>query len=145
MSSCELCMPKHPAEFWRSRWFYAIDAGTEDFPCFLRLISTRHVPEMSDLPPEERRYLWRLLEAMEEAMIEVVQPDKVNYAQFGNMCPHLHWHLIARWHDDSHFPECPWGPKQRPTPAATAERRARAERLMAVLPALLDRVEQPKS
>ena len=29
------------------------------------------------------------------------------------MTPHLHWHVIPRWHDDRHFPEPVWGKVQR--------------------------------
>jgi diadenosine tetraphosphate (Ap4A) HIT family hydrolase len=30
------------------------------------------------------------------------------------MVPHVHWHVIPRWHDDRHFPEPVWGREQRP-------------------------------
>jgi diadenosine tetraphosphate (Ap4A) HIT family hydrolase len=31
------------------------------------------------------------------------------------MTPHLHWHVIPRWHDDRHFPGPIWGSPQRDT------------------------------
>jgi diadenosine tetraphosphate (Ap4A) HIT family hydrolase len=35
------------------------------------------------------------------------------------MVPHLHWHVIARFDWDSHFPQPIWGSRQRePQPAA---------------------------
>ncbi len=33
---------------------------------------------------------------------------KINLASFGNMVPHLHWHLIARFEGDPHFPLPIW-------------------------------------
>lgn len=51
--------------------------------------------------------------ATERALRRVVQPDKINLASFGNAVPHLHWHVIPRWRDDSHFPESIWSAAQR--------------------------------
>ena len=50
------------------------------------------------------------------AVRETLQPDKINLASFGNMVPHLHWHVIPRWTDDSHFPGAIWATVQRPVP-----------------------------
>ena len=55
----------------------------------------------------------KVLLTVEKVVREQMQPDKINWAQFGNMVPHLHWHIIARYRDDSHFPESIWGSKQR--------------------------------
>ena len=110
------------------------------FPCFLRVVSCRHVPEMSSLTSEERTELWGILNVVEEEIIKALRPHKVNLAQFGNMVPHLHWHVIARWQDDSHFPECPWGPVQRDVPAdVQAERRRMTEALKPVLREALEK------
>lgn len=123
--ACELCTTAHPKEIWRNEHFYLIDVSSDEFPCYLRLISTRHVPEVTDLPPEEQQELWQRLTVIEEVMRSTLHPHKVNWAQFGNMVPHLHWHLIARWTDDVYFPESPWGQRQKADlPTATAERHA---------------------
>ena len=45
---------------------------------------------------------------------KALQPAKVNLAALGNMVPHLHWHVIPRFADDSHFPQPVWGARQRP-------------------------------
>lgn len=110
--NCVLCGDL-PTKFWENDCFSIIDAGDDTFPCFVRVIAKRHVAEMSLLTDKERTMLWSILNIVEKTMLSELHPDKVNYAQFGNMVPHLHWHLIARWKDDTHFPECPWGPKQR--------------------------------
>ena len=114
--TCPLCTDRAKSEIWRNGNFYLIDAEDPAFPCFLRVVSCRHVPEMSSLTSEERTELWGILNVVEEEIIKALRTHKVNLAQFGNMVPHLHWHVIARWQDDSHFPECPWGPVQWPGP-----------------------------
>ena len=46
-------------------------------------------------------------------MRQHLQPTKMNLATLGNVVPHLHWHLIARFDWDSHFPNPVWGPSMR--------------------------------
>ena len=60
MQNCELCGPLREKAFWKNSWFYAIDASTDEFPCFIRIVCTRHVAEMSELTKAERTYLWAL-------------------------------------------------------------------------------------
>ena len=136
--SCVLCNDHHPDEIWRNSRFYVIDAKDPFFHCFLRVISCRHVAEMSDLTLEERTELWNILDIIERTMLTELHPDKINLAQFGNMVPHLHWHLIARWKDDTHFPECPWGARQRNgSESAQLQRREMLEALKPILAAKL--------
>ena len=51
--------------------------------------------------------------AVEQALIAALQPTKINLAALGNAVPHLHWHVIARFEADSHFPQPVWGVRQR--------------------------------
>jgi diadenosine tetraphosphate (Ap4A) HIT family hydrolase len=39
----------------------------------------------------------------------MLAPTKINLATLGNVVPHLHWHVIARFDWDSHFPNPIWG------------------------------------
>lgn len=109
MAHCEFCTSQHQAEFWRGHYFYAIDASSNDFPGFIRIVAVDHVAEMSALSPAVRTYLWDLLETTEETMRDSLAPDKMNLAEFGNMVPHLHWHVIARWKDDGLVSRMPLG------------------------------------
>lgn len=144
MSECELCRPDPAAILWGNEWFYAIDAGSEDYPAYVRIISRQHVPEMSDLPDAQREYLWRLLDAAERTMRQYVRPDKINYAQFGNMVPHLHWHLIGRWRDDAAFPDNSWMPAVRQAPEdKLRERRLAVQAFLRELPQALSSVPLP--
>lgn len=68
------------------------------------------VAEMTDLSAEDRDYLLSWVWKVEQAMREVAMPDKINLASLGNMVPHLHWHLIARYQTDRHFPAPIWAP-----------------------------------
>ena len=73
----------------------------------------------------------RWLTVVEDALRAVLAPAKINLASFGNMTPHLHWHVIPRFADDAHFPQPVWGTRQRESDAAAlAQRRARLPELM---------------
>lgn len=78
------------------------------FPGFCRVIWKHHVREMSDLDAVAQRHLLEVVLATEIAVRELQQPDKMNLASLGNVVPHLHWHVIPRWRNDSHFPAPIW-------------------------------------
>jgi diadenosine tetraphosphate (Ap4A) HIT family hydrolase len=63
---------------------------------------------MSDLEPAQSARLMRVVLATERALRDLVVPDKINLASLGNVVPHVHWHVIPRWQDDSRFPRPIW-------------------------------------
>lgn len=111
--NCVLCHPENETVVWENEKLRVILVHDHNFPGYFRVIWNEHVAEMSDLSEEDQQLLLRVLLTVEKVVREQMRPDKMNWAQFGNMVPHLHWHLIARYRDDSHFPESIWGPKQR--------------------------------
>lgn len=88
----------------------AVDATGPDahFPAFYRLIWNQHVVEMTDLPVQQQTLVWQTILKIESCMREVLKPHKINLASFGNVVAHLHWHFIARFEWDSHFPNPVW-------------------------------------
>jgi diadenosine tetraphosphate (Ap4A) HIT family hydrolase len=75
---------------------------------------------MTDLSAAAQRHCMRVVLAVEHALRKVLNPHKINLASFGNMTPHLHWHVIPRDRRDAHFPQPIWGERQRATPRKTA-------------------------
>ena len=67
---------------------------------------------------------------VEQALREHLQPAKINLAALGNMVPHLHWHVIARFDWDSHFPAPVWAAPLRERAAEKED--ALCERLPAM-------------
>ncbi|WP_456429075.1 HIT family protein [Nitratifractor sp.] len=80
---------------------------------WLKLFTVEPYREMSDLPDPLRRRIFELLTVIEQEMRDYFHPHKINLASFGNYCPHLHWHIMARYENDSHFPEPMWGERRR--------------------------------
>jgi diadenosine tetraphosphate (Ap4A) HIT family hydrolase len=98
---------------WQDALCRVVRAEVADYPGFLRVVFSRHVVEMTDLEPTERDRMMHVVFETERVLREMYRPDKVNLASFGNQVPHLHWHVIARFRDDPHFPEPVWGAVQR--------------------------------
>ena len=80
---------------------------------WIKIFTVEPYREMSDLPPELRQRVFETVILVEKAMRDYFRPDKINLASFGNYCPHVHWHVMARYENDSHFPEPMWGKEQR--------------------------------
>ena len=68
--------------------------------------------------------------AVEQVLRDHLHPAKINLASFGNVVPHLHWHVIPRYTDDAHFPAPVWAEAKRPLSAASLQ--MRRERLPAL-------------
>jgi diadenosine tetraphosphate (Ap4A) HIT family hydrolase len=113
MEACELCRSAGGEVVWESSLCRVVRVDDGDFPGFCRVIWNAHVAEMSDLALPDRAYLMNVVFAVEAAVRWLYSPDKINLASFGNVVPHVHWHVIPRWRDDSHFPESIWGNRQR--------------------------------
>jgi len=110
--------------------FRVVLVDDDNYPGFCRVIWQAHVKEVTDLPELDRMLMMDVLWQVEIVIREVMQPDKINLASFGNMVSHLHWHVIPRYADDAHFPHPVWGQVQRAAAAATLQiRRDRLEPL----------------
>jgi diadenosine tetraphosphate (Ap4A) HIT family hydrolase len=120
--SCELCdWAASPA--WIEvaaddclRILRVLDAP--DFPAFYRVVWRSHVAEFTDLSAADRLHCMEAVAGVEQVLREMLAPTKINLASLGNVVPHLHWHVVARFAEDSHFPQPIWGARQRdPMPA----------------------------
>ncbi|MDL2283709.1 HIT family protein [Oxalobacter sp. OttesenSCG-928-P03] len=137
--NCILCEPgaREKVVLHGGKWRIIL-ADEAWYPGFCRVIWAAHVAEMTDLEEKDRQEIMTVVFAVEQAIRHVMRPDKVNLASFGNMVPHLHWHVIPRFSDDAHFPESVWGQKQRePDPLVLQNRRAllpELERLIRQIP-----------
>jgi diadenosine tetraphosphate (Ap4A) HIT family hydrolase len=69
--------------------------------------------EFSECSLELRMEILNMLDIVEKEMIQYFNPDKINIASFGNYLPHVHFHIQARFQQDSYFPESTWGKKMR--------------------------------
>ncbi len=80
---------------------------------WLKIFTKFEYKELGDMPKELRLKLFEVYDIVEEQMRDYYQPDKINLASFGNMLPRVHLHIMARFKDDSYFPNPTWGEKLR--------------------------------
>lgn len=117
--NCELCITADEPVLWQGQNCRVILVDDADYPGFCRVIWNEHIKEMTDLPSHMRTELMSTVFAVESAVREVMQPQKINLASLGNITPHLHWHIIPRYKDDKHFPNPIWSESLRNTRIST--------------------------
>jgi len=110
---CELCEQDGGILLLRTEKFRVIRAVDADHPAFYRVIWNEHVAEWTDLAPTDRSHLMQAVAKVETVLREALKPTKINLASLGNMVPHLHWHVIARYDWDARWPAPIWAGKQR--------------------------------
>ena len=128
--NCALCHEDGGLVRWQDADWRLVRVDDAAFPGFYRLISNHHVAEFSELSFGARQRCMALLAWMETLVIQHLKPTKMNLASLGNVVPHLHWHVVARFDWDSHFPSPIWADAQRPSPPELLSR------IQALLPAL---------
>eukprot|EP01100_Stratorugosa_tubuloviscum_P007378 TRINITY_DN3085_c1_g2_i1.p1 TRINITY_DN3085_c1_g2~~TRINITY_DN3085_c1_g2_i1.p1 ORF type:complete len:152 (+),score=60.21 TRINITY_DN3085_c1_g2_i1:61-456(+) len=69
--------------------------------------------EFTDCDQQTRQEIWRAIEIIETEMRQYYKPTKINIASFGNVKPQVHWHVMARWDNDSYWPDPVWANKKR--------------------------------
>lgn len=131
--ACDLCtLLEAPgaALIWGDHQLSVIAVAEAEYPGYTRVVWNAHVKEMTDLAVADRVRVMDVVWAVESAQREVMAPEKINLASFGNMTPHVHWHVIPRYRDDAHFPNPTWATAQRASSAEVLAERS------ALLPAL---------
>ena len=116
MQDCPLCHSAGGEVVWEDGLCRVVRVERPEgdaFPGYCRVVWRNHVAEMTDLDTSSRRHLMNVVCAVESALRGLVAPDKINLAALGNMVPHLHWHIIPRWQDDSRFPAAIWAESRK--------------------------------
>ena len=89
-----------------------IETESSEIP-WLKIFTQKPYKEMSEVPGLIKFEIYYLLDVIEKEMLSYYNPKKINIASFGNYMPHVHWHIMARFEEDTYYPEPMWGTKQR--------------------------------
>jgi diadenosine tetraphosphate (Ap4A) HIT family hydrolase len=100
--NCPLCNQEDEDIIFQNILFRVILIN--EIPGYIRIITQKHIKEFSDLEDKEIIQIMQSVKNIEKTMIKLLNPDKINIAEFGNMVPHLHFHIIPRYIND------PWWP-----------------------------------
>jgi len=80
---------------------------------WIKIFTKEPYKELGDVPKELRSRLWEVYDIVEHEMKQYYKPKKINMASFANMLPRVHIHVMARYENDSYFPNPMWGEKLR--------------------------------
>ena len=72
------------------------------------LLLKEHVRELHELEPTVYVALSQELLAAGRAVVETFKPWKMNYSCYGNVDPHIHWHLFPRYDSEPDHLNHPW-------------------------------------
>lgn len=134
--SCALCEPTPHELLWQDDFCRVVLLNDADYPAYCRVELLAHVKEMTDLQPSQRARMMKVVFAVETALREIFNPDKINLASLGNKTPHMHWHVVPRFENDKHFPNSHWGEAVREVNSTTLDARTKktlAEKIKALV------------
>ena len=89
-----------------------IEKENSEIP-WLKIFTKQEYKELGDTPKDLRKKLWDVYDLIEYEMKAYYNPEKINMASFANMLPRVHIHAMARFKNDSYFPNPMWGEKLR--------------------------------
>ena len=89
-----------------------IEVEKSEIP-WLKIFTKKPYKEFSECDSKTKKHLLLALDVIEKEMLKFYSPKKINIASFGNYVPKVHFHIMARFENDSYFPEPMWGAKQR--------------------------------
>jgi len=80
---------------------------------WIKIFTKEPYRELGNVPKELRLRLWEVYDIVEQEMLNYYKPKKINMASFANILPRVHIHVMARFEEDSYFPNPMWGEKLR--------------------------------
>jgi diadenosine tetraphosphate (Ap4A) HIT family hydrolase len=78
------------------------------FRGYSMLLFKKHVRELHEIEPGVQAALFSELMMAGRAVAATFQPWKMNYSCYGNVVPHIHWHLFPRYDSDPAREQVPW-------------------------------------
>lgn len=109
MENCYFCQNSGGEVLFANSLLRIVLVSDKDYPGYLRIIANQHLKELTDLNDSDNLQLYQAVLKCEKIIRKIFKADKVNLASFGNITPHVHWHIIPRFYNDKHFPNPIWG------------------------------------
>lgn len=72
------------------------------------LLLKEHVRELHELETKALAALFQELMKAGRALVDTFNPWKMNYSCYGNVDPHIHWHLFPRYDSEPDYLNHPW-------------------------------------
>ena len=114
MTTCFFCTNSGGNVLYHCELYRIILVDDANYPGYLRVVLNHHLKELTDLSIADNLSMYAAVIKCEQILRQLFQPEKINLASFGNMTPHVHWHVIPRFINDRHFPNPTWGEVTHP-------------------------------
>ena len=69
----------------------------QSYPGRCVLVYKDHTHKLTDLSPEQYNDFFQDVSKAAHALTDLYHPDKINYLVLGDLCPHLHIHLVPKY------------------------------------------------
>jgi diadenosine tetraphosphate (Ap4A) HIT family hydrolase len=79
---------------------WAVFGQRQFVPGYLLLLPDPVVPDLNALTPERRGQFLLDMSRLGDALMRVASPVRINYANFGNVEPALHAHVVPRYRSE---------------------------------------------
>jgi diadenosine tetraphosphate (Ap4A) HIT family hydrolase len=108
-SECPFCHPVRSRVIARHSHFFVYEDGFPVSPGHALVIPLRHVGSLAELTAKEQATLFSAISMTQKLLDERHEPDGYNIginqgAAAGQTVPHLHVHVIPRYHGDQPDP-----------------------------------------
>ncbi|MBL1175884.1 HIT family protein [Pantanalinema sp. GBBB05] len=77
-------------------------------PGYSLLLLKDHVRELHELDAKVQQGLFAELMVATQAIVDTFHPWKMNHSCYGNLDPHVHWHIFPRYESDPERHKHPW-------------------------------------
>lgn len=79
---------------------YWILGDHQFYPGYSQIILKEHARELHELSSKVQKELFENVMQAGRAVAHAFNPLKMNYASYGNIVEHIHWHIIPRYEND---------------------------------------------
>jgi len=110
---CPYCDNTTDKVIWSNAHCRVMFIDDSPFVGWCRVVWGAHKEELTELSAVDQARFMAVTFAVEAGLLKLLQPAKINLASLGTGLRHVHWHVVPRFPDDTHFPEPVWSMAQR--------------------------------
>ena len=85
------------------RWSTVYLNRNQALPGRCIVAAKEHKTEYFQLTPEANAGFFAEVSLTAKAIQNIFNPDKINYATFGDLVPHVHFHIVPKYRDKAHW------------------------------------------
>ena len=120
MKNCLICKRiqdiknnKNPFFVKELKTGYVVLKDDQFYKGYALFLCKKHVTELHELDDKFKAEFLNEMSQVAKAVHKTFNPVKLNYELLGNANPHLHWHIIPRYKNDSNPKKPIWSTRRK--------------------------------